>query len=1358
MTDLATVGLRVESREVEQGEHRLDAFAVAAVRVDRATDSLAAGMGRANTATGQMNAEIRRATAAVDGAGSAARDMANAIRAAEAAEMAAYRAALQLAGGLKSADAALAKTAQAANGTATSFDRIYDEAQRNFATQYAAQLGVVEGALEKTTGAQNALNAAQLRSGRQMGLTAQESLNLSRQVADIGVSLASGQALWMVAIQQGAQIGDIFQTAGARGVGLSGVVKDLNKQLTGLWLRLWPIAIVAGLVAGGLALVTNQMNKGAESAEAMQKRLGLTDAEMKKLGNTSVTMGDVIAGTAKYAGEALWDAFGPTLTKIGEFFQWTFDWIAKIVVGGIKLQYGVIVGGYKAIVETLKVFPAAMGDLAYTAANATIKAVEAMVNRGVAMINMLITMANSAMGAVGLSLKIDPLKAVDFGELENRFAGSMKRMGQAGVAGFVEGLGDVSSGVDGIGAGLMASIFGVHEDRLARKAEELKAKRREAKGGANDNDDLGLTDIERGFNSLTDAADRFADQAVKAMLAAQLAAARAREEMSNWQREAGSVADVLMDIDNRAGDAAAGIAGAFGKVGRAIADVTTLMTRYAARQADLVERRKAEGVTAQEVARIDRETARNRVGYYGDLIGAARGFVDEQSDAYKALQAVEAGYRAWQLAASIQAMIQTMAEAQTKAAADAVAVASHTGAAAVITATDAATTSTGIAAGAARMFAALGPFAFPVVAAMLAMMASLGAGSAGGVSGMSVSERRQRTQGAGSVLGDSQAQSESIANALQIVASNSYAELEYSNDMLKALRSIDNQIGAVAAALARSFGAGGMLDTSKLNLGTSTDGPGALQRLFLPISNLLPGLFGSTTTRKLQDQGVQFDPATLDAIASGGLAGEAYQQILQTTKKKAFGLTYSESTKKKTYTSPLDDDFLRQSELLIGSLRDGVLAAAGILGVEGAAATLAAFTVNLGKLSFKDMTGDEIQSALEGIFGKLADDLAASAVPAILTLQKVGEGAFETLARVARQYQVVDYALASVGKTFGAVGVSSLAARERLVDLFGGLDNLTEQVGFYAENFLSEAERLAPVQSAVTAELARLGLSGLKTRDQFKTLAQGLDVSTEAGATMYAALMALAPAFARITEESQAVADARSALSSAYERERDEISATVDMHRDLAASLGEYRQSLYSGPAAALSPEAAYQAAQAEFARVAGFAAGGDASALGKLQTVSDAYLQASKGYYASSAGYFADLAAVRDAVTAAEGIAGAQADVATQQLDQLRLLVSGFIDLNESVLSVADAITALQAAQGAPSAAAAAPASAAAPTNDNSELVAKLEALEARMAEVVDRLDAANEQRGAGIMMTVAKLDEQTDLQSRQLRESQVA
>lgn len=747
-------------------------------------------------------------------------------------------------------------------------------------------------------------------------------------------------------------------------------------------------------------------------------------------------------------------------------------------------------------------------------------------------------------------------------------------------------------------------------------------------------------------------------------------------------------ADLLAQVADRARDVGNGLTDAFGQGAAALSDLLQVMTSYEAKQeaiavakADYVRRG---GQDAERLAMFDRDAANATLSHYGDMAGAAKNLFDERSRGYRMLMTAEKAFRLFEFAMSAKSVavktVETAAKiglfgAQAQAAA---------------------------AAGAANMFATMGPAGFAAVAAMVAVLAGLGVALSGGagsgsVPGATDMADRQAAQGAGSVLGSVSAKSESLTRALELVAANSNKDLEYSNSMLKALQAIESGIGAVAAGLARSLGVGGSLSTDGLNLGASkTSGTGLATVLGgvagFVMSKILPGWFGTTTTRTLQDQGLQFGSQSLSDILSGGIDGQTYQQVLENTKKKVFGITYSDKNKVSTTTGSLDADFAGQVTGLVGSLRGAVLEGAKMLGVDGAAAVLDSFQVNLGKLSFKDMSGEEIQEALSAIFSKLGDDLAKTAIPELAQLQKVGEGAFETLARVSRNYVVLDTSLTSIGMTFGAVGVASLAAREQLIEMAGGIDQLVESTQFFADNFLTDLERMVPIQKAVTAELARLGLQGVTTKEQFKNLVLGLDLSSKAGAEMYAALIALAPAFAKVVDftagGSKAVQSARDDLQKAYEAERSSIQANIDQYKRLADSLKDFRESLTTGSLAANGPARQYALTRQQFLDTAALARTGDRGAMGALPETGKNFLEASKAYSVTLLDYQRDLAKVRTAVEDAEQAALSQVSLGEQQLAALNAQVAGLITINESVLSVTAAIIALQAALAAQAAA----------------------------------------------------------------------
>jgi phage-related minor tail protein len=156
------------------------------------------------------------------------------------------------------------------------------------------------------------------------------------------------------------------------------------------------------------------------------------------------------------------------------------------------------------------------------------------------------------------------------------------------------------------------------------------------------------------------------------------------------------------------------------------------------------------------------------------------------------------------------------------------------------------------------------------------------------------------------------------------------------------------------------------------------------------------------------------------------------------------------------------------------------------------------------------------QKAITDFFVGVGDTIATELLPTLSTFAKSGEAASVTFQRLATDYAFIDTALNSIGKTFGAVGVNSLAARERLIDLSGGLTAFGTSVSFFQQNFLSQTERDAPVLKSVTDQMAALGYASVTTRDGFKDLVLGLNLSDAAQAQTYVSLMNLEQAFAQV--------------------------------------------------------------------------------------------------------------------------------------------------------------------------------------------------------------------------------------------------
>lgn len=630
-------------------------------------------------------------------------------------------------------------------------------------------------------------------------------------------------------------------------------------------------------------------------------------------------------------------------------------------------------------------------------------------------------------------------------------------------------------------------------------------------------------------------------QSAKDRAAAQADLADAAEKHSLQLREQ---VDLMQQLDERARTVADSLGAAFGPlgdtVGTALTVITDRMREQAEIAADLAEAREKWGETDERYTRLQgklgAEFQNNELKRTAALFGATKKLFNERSAGYKMVEAAEK-------AASAVALVRT---------------AIH------------------VAKGAAKIFDSLGPFGFPVVAAMLAVMASLGFKGGGSSSYKPPSaEELQKSIGTGTVLGDKTAQSESLGNALGILADNSNQDLEYSNDMVRHLRSIDDGIGALTAQVARQLNlGGGVFDTSSFRLGSTGS------------SGLLGLIGGGSTTRSLWDQGIEVFQSTVADVLQQGVEAQVYNVIQQVRKSNGFlGIGGSTKTSYQTVTGEVPAEIDRQIKLIVGDVSQSVIAFAQQLGVD-VAANVAVATVPAAKLSFKDMNGEEIEAALQAYFSSVADTITAAAGFGIdlSALQKAGEGLYETLARVTRTLMTVNTSLASIGMDSLQVGgnshvVATAPAADALAAQFGGLDEFQDAVAKFADKFLTEAERMAPIAEAVRAEMDRLGQSGVTTNAQFKALVQSQDLGTEAGRQLFAQLMAVAPAFAKVTDylgaldgtlaETGKIAQARRALEiqlmEAQGRAQDALNAKrADDVAALDASLQALQQQVYA--------------------------------------------------------------------------------------------------------------------------------------------------------------------------------------------------
>lgn len=161
---------------------------------------------------------------------------------------------------------------------------------------------------------------------------------------------------------------------------------------------------------------------------------------------------------------------------------------------------------------------------------------------------------------------------------------------------------------------------------------------------------------------------------------------------------------------------------------------------------------------------------------------------------------------------------------------------------------------------------------------------------------------------------------------------------------------------------------------------------------------------------------------------------------------------------------------------------------------------------------------------------RLTDELTASIgtklIPELTLIQQKGETLADTAARASAEFSLMNSVIDLTGQSFGAIGLASLGLRDSLVQLLGGLENAGSVLQPFFDNFYTDAERVASTGRLMNAELNKLGVTVIPTtREQFRSLVEAQDLSTDAGQEMFAALIQLAPAFATVTDAIGKAAD-----------------------------------------------------------------------------------------------------------------------------------------------------------------------------------------------------------------------------------------
>jgi tape measure domain-containing protein len=583
---------------------------------------------------------------------------------------------------------------------------------------------------------------------------------------------------------------------------------------------------------------------------------------------------------------------------------------------------------------------------------------------------------------------------------------------------------------------------------------------------------------------------------------------------------------------------------AFGRMGKSLAGVSEAMALYDKRLKQIDRDRKAtiaksgddeaKKLGAEQKGQL--ETLGATFDMLGNVAGAMRNMYEEGTSGYKAMavaqQALQMATQVTNIALGIQAILN-------QASGD--------------------------------------PYsAIPRMIAMAGMVASLigsaigafGGGGGGTRNDPNSSENRQKLAGTGTVLGDANAKSESIAKSLEILRDNSSNDLTYSAAMLRALENIELSIkGTTNAALLnfRSIAAG-MADGGK-------------------------GYAGINENKSISDWGIAFPKALLSDIFKMGMDS---------------GVAYVSNNRNGVDSKMLLDGITgpgKQIERTIIGISAALVEGGKTFGLtaDDFKKRLSTFVVDLGIISLKGLSGDDMEKQLAAIMSNLSDKMAAAFMPGLESFQQVGEGYAQTFWRLAegvnraqgelerlglsaiKYTQIInkqgDVAAEIVRQTLAgqktlAVGVRQyvneltgkaddiIAAYKKLIqasdkmktagigdsnldrtmiNAAGGLDAFNAAMEAFNENFVSEADRYAGDVRVLAEQFGKFGQVMPSSKEGFAAMIRGIDQSTDAGKTLFGQMIALSESFAQVANEAQAIRDKYAAILDPFKAISDQI-------------------------------------------------------------------------------------------------------------------------------------------------------------------------------------------------------------------------
>jgi len=293
-----------------------------------------------------------------------------------------------------------------------------------------------------------------------------------------------------------------------------------------------------------------------------------------------------------------------------------------------------------------------------------------------------------------------------------------------------------------------------------------------------------------------------------------------------------------------------------------------------------------------------------------------------------------------------------------------------------------------------------------------------------------------------------------------------------------------------------------------------------------------------------KDQGIQL------GVQSGMLESAQFEY-----QKKKGGLFHS--NKKRTQLTAVDPVMQTALDNSYAATLSTVLGLFDSLNVELNDGVLDGLNVATTQISTKGKTSEQIQEELVKWFTDLGGS-AIDAVDAALGGLGLAGRSVDSLTTFVNNLMSVNNVLANLNVGIYDISVTGGFMAEKLSAMAGGLDKLTASATTYYDKFFSDTEKADDVLKAVGVQFAAIGVGLPSTRQGYRDLVEAIDITTDAGRTLFTQLTGLAENASaaydileqRAKDAQQAAVDAAQKLFSAASTAESALERAINAQKD----------------------------------------------------------------------------------------------------------------------------------------------------------------------------------------------------------------